>query len=259
MKFLFITHNTSLSGAPKTMLFFLHELKNEGHEFDVIALDGGALESQFSSVASAFFSVNSFSKRINYDLKSRIYKKLFNKKFESEYTNFVNKISSRHYDFIYVNTIVSLNLGIQLRKLMGVKLLLHLHELSTVIDEYVPDLKDKDLYVDQYIVPSTLNKKCLIDDFRIDENKIEVVESVSEIDFSATNSKKQTNEFSVLMTGGAYWRKGDDLFIQIAKKVNSINSTIKFYWVGYSSEERKRVNQYDIKKTNLTDTVFFKP
>jgi glycosyltransferase involved in cell wall biosynthesis len=150
-----------------------------------------------------------------------------------------------------------LGLGIELKNKMGVKLLLHLHELSTVIDEYVPDLKDKDNYIDHYIVPSSLNKKCLMDEFLISDKKIDVIESVSEIDCSSSNIRTSRNEFRVLMTGGAYWRKGDDLFILIAKKVYSINPNIKFYWIGHSSEERKRVNQYDIKKMDLTNTVFF--
>ena len=92
MNFLFITHDTSLSGAPKTMLLFFKELVKLGHKFDVITLGEGELENEYRCIATNFFSVGKLSRHFNYDIKSRIFKKFFNKDFISEYSLFSSGI-----------------------------------------------------------------------------------------------------------------------------------------------------------------------
>ncbi len=47
-KILVITHDTSLSGAPKSLVLFLEELKNFGYEVSTLVLiAGGGLEQRF--------------------------------------------------------------------------------------------------------------------------------------------------------------------------------------------------------------------
>ena len=59
------------------------------------------------------------------------------------------------------------------------------------------------------------------------------------------------------MCGGAYWRKGDDLFMLLANQICNLYSDIHFYWLGNMSIERERVNRYDIKKMGIADNVHF--
>jgi glycosyltransferase involved in cell wall biosynthesis len=67
--------------------------------------------------------------------------------------------------------------------------------------------------------------------------------------------KKTENVKNVVMCGGAYWRKGDDIFIQVASEVIKKLSNTHFYWVGYFSKERYRVNTADIEKLNLSKNI----
>jgi glycosyltransferase involved in cell wall biosynthesis len=253
---LVITHDTSLSGAPKSLLLSLEELSKRDISITVVAIKGGGvLESRFKACSRKYYRLDILSKAIDYSIKSRIRFLLFRKPFSSEYTTLISSIASQYFDYIYANTVVSLSLGIEFSKKSSTKLILHVHELSTVIQEFCPQLYNYVSEITLFIVPSLLNKKCLIDEYLIPEHKIEVIREASDFFFNGVKHSHAT--INILMSGGAYWRKGDDLFIQIAKRLVSFNPLFRFYWVGYSSEERKRVNNSDVCKLGLTNHVFF--
>jgi glycosyltransferase involved in cell wall biosynthesis len=127
------------------------------------------------------------------------------------------------------------------------------HELKTVIDEFRPDLTKIDRYISHYIVPSFLNKDTLVIHFNISPTKITVIRETTVL--PECKIKKTENVKNVVMCGGAYWRKGDDIFIQVASEVIKKLSNTHFYWVGYFSKERYRVNTADIEKLNLSKNI----
>lgn len=253
---LVITHDTSLSGAPKSLLLLVEELVNRGIDITVIAIvGGGVLEPRFKACSSTYYRLDLISKEVHYSLLARIRFALFGTPFSSAYSRLLAFISNQSFDFIYANTVVSLPVGLQLTKKMRAKLLLHVHELSTVIQEFCPQLRDYVSEIDLFLVPSQLNKTCLIEEYSIPKHKIEIVREASDFSYSGVPQSHAT--INVLMSGGAYWRKGDDLFIQVAKRLVHQNPNFRFYWVGFSSPERKRVNTSDIAKLGLTNNVFF--
>ena len=252
---LFLTHDTSLSGAPKTMFLFLEELKIKGYTIDVISLKGGALENDFKKIARNYKCLDVYSKEYTYDIKSRILRLLFKKPILSAYDKIYQEILSEKYDLIYANTIVTLKFGVELKKQLSIPLISHVHEMHTVISEFCPDIKKYEKDVSLFIVPSEINKRCLKETHGIVSTKIEVLRSVSILknNFTVVKNKIQT----VMMSGGAYWRKGDDVFIQIANKVLNKYKEVQFKWYGNISPERRRVNVLDLKNLNIEKFVEF--
>ena len=252
-----ITHDTSLSGAPKSLVLMLEELHKQGIEITTIAIKGsGPLEPRFQKNAKQYFNFEKIENSKDYSIKNRLKRILFKKPIVSEREKFTNCINSQRFDFIYANTISALKTGIRFFYNEKVPFILHVHELKTVIDEFVPNLKEYDHKIIHYIVPSELNKNTLIDHFQINETKISIVRETSTL-ISVKKPKINDNRLKIIMCGGAYWRKGDDLFVQIAAKVIEQIKNSDFYWIGHISDERLRVNLADAEKLNITDHIHF--
>ena len=255
---LLITHDTSISGAPKSVLLIFEKLVEKGFQITTVAIKGGgALEKRFEDISSKYYRLDKLSKDIEYSFKNRFKKKILGIPFSSEIESLKQKISSEKFDYIYCNTIVSLNFASCFFKNYNKKFIIHIHELNTVIDEFCPNLNDFKNIIDLFIVPSELNKNCLVENFSISENKIKVIREVSDIKKNKIKSNIDKNKINILMCGGAYWRKGDDLFILIADAILKKNKNFNFFWVGYQSEERKRVNNADLIKLGIKNNVHF--
>jgi glycosyltransferase involved in cell wall biosynthesis len=254
---LLIVHDTSLSGAPKSILLLFEELRLQGFQISTLSINGGgALEERFINLSNFYQRLDILSRTRENTLINRFNRRFLGVDKVSDYDQLLLNVSKLNFDYIYANTVVSLNLGVYFKRLIKVPLILHVHELKTVIDEFQPDINKYDSEIDVYIVPSHLNKSCLIDFYLIPSEKIHVIREVS--DFVLLNNKISISDTkNVLMCGGAYWRKGDDLFIQTAKKVLEKDPLFKFYWIGNQSSERKRINQADLEKLGITDSVFF--
>lgn len=257
---LFITHDTSRSGAPKSLLLFLNQLYLEGWEFSTISLKGGGeLEEEFRKISKNFFVYEKFKNKPDYTLKSRILRKIINKKILSEEENFIHSLSKHNFKLIYGNTIGTIYLAKKINNFINSEIIIHIHELKTVIDELCKNESYIKTGIKKYIVPSFLNMKCLENEYGINKDKIFLIRECSKINYNNKKHVKSTNKFRVLMCGGAYWRKGDDIFIQIANLVLKAIKNIEFIWVGHISDERKRVNKADILKLEIENNVFFIP
>jgi glycosyltransferase involved in cell wall biosynthesis len=255
---LLLTHDTSLSGAPKSILLVFEQLVKKGINLTTLAITGGGeLEERFQKISNNYYRLDTIPKNKVYSFASRLKRKLFGTPILSAYESFIDGVSATEFDFIYCNTIVSLQLGLILKEKTHCKLILHVHELKTVIDEFCPLLKDYDAWIDVYIVPSELNKKCLVENYTIPPNKIHVIRETSDFKGIVSRTKFSDSTINVLMCGGAYWRKGDDLFVLIANAILKKDKRFRFHWVGHLSNERKRVNEADITKLGIKDFVHF--
>lgn len=251
---LVITHDTSLSGAPKSLLLILKELKLKGYEITTIAIKGsGALERDFIKVSINYYNLENYNTQKIYNISNRLNRLLYKIPILSEKEKLLNLINDKKFDCIYANTINSIDLVIKSFLINDTPIVLHVHELKTVIDEFRPDLTKIDPYISHYIVPSFLNKDTLVTHFTISPTKISVIRETTVI--PECKIEKTENVQKVIMCGGAYWRKGDDLFIQVASEVIKKLPNTHFYWVGYFSKERFRVNTADIEKLNLSKNI----
>lgn len=254
---LLLTHDTSLSGAPKSILLIFEQLIKKNYSITTIALKGGGkLEHRFRQISTRYYRLDEKSTFTSYTVSNRLKKKLLFIPILSDYEKCLQEISTTKFDLIYCNTIVCLTLGQVFKEKIRCKFILHVHELATVIEEFCPSLSKYDDKVDLYIVPSELNKKCLLEKYHISQNKIQIIRETTDVN-EKNKIKKNSPFIRVLMCGGAYWRKGDDLFVLIAHAILKKDNRFRFYWVGHLSVERRRVNLADIEKLGLTDFVFF--
>jgi glycosyltransferase involved in cell wall biosynthesis len=256
---LLITHDTSLSGAPKSVLLVFEELRKRGCSLITVAIQGGGgLESRFKQISNQYYRLDVLSRKPSYTFVNRIKRKITGKSILSPYDDLIAVLSIKSFDYLYANTVLSLDFALVLKRILGCPLVLHVHELKTVIDEFQPELSRYDHEIALYFVPSKLNQHCLENDYGLPSKKIHLVREASEFVQSKVNEQHRFSlKTIVLMCGGAYWRKGDDLFIQVANQVLKKDPFYEFYWIGKQSPERKRVNSSDISKLGIKDSVFF--
>lgn len=241
------------TGAPKVLLLFIKWLKqnNKGVHVSVLALNGGALELDFRNNSDVFFdgirsSNSNFLNKIKGDLG--ISKGVL-----------VKEIAKNNYDVIYANTIVSLPIAISLGKLINTsKILLHLHELNTVIQSKLPDFKNYIHGIDKIIAVSNLTANNLVVNYNVPKNKIKVIYEFSD-DKKKLPDKNPSKTFTVGGSGWVYWRKGPDLFLQVAFLINKKypDANIKFVWVGSLQGDEKIMIESDIQKCGLHSCVSF--
>jgi glycosyltransferase involved in cell wall biosynthesis len=99
--------------------------------------------------------------------------------------------------------------------------------------------------------------KNLNDNWGVNPQINQMVYPCSEMKIHKDNKKDKC--FEVGASGSMQWRKGDDLFIQVANyiKIRYPEVKIKFTWVGYLNNLQRSLIESDLEKANLKDTVFF--
>ncbi|CAH8295344.1 glycosyltransferase involved in cell wall biosynthesis [Mariniflexile fucanivorans] len=263
-RFLFITHETSRTGAPMVMLLFIKWLQDNKPEVlvDVLALKGGSLEADFQANCNTYYNYALSIKKEGMPFAKRILKKLgvytpLNKK-----EVFISNVSSIGYDIIYANTIISIPMSIDIKygspksKIIG-----HIHELEVMIKNMLPNLNCFLPDIEMVIVPAKLVKANLLKNWKIDESQIKVVYECAFKDCSVSKieKKKETHSFIVGASGTVDWRKGYDLFVLVARyiKAQQPSAVIVFKWVGRLSKQVANIIDEDLNKMGLSDRVTF--
>lgn len=260
-KLLIITHEASRTGAPLVMLHFLGWLKVNKPDVmvDVLALKGGGLEREFKSNCNKYYNYQNFINPQKASFVRRVLLKLKWIKKPDAGSLFLEKMSKENYDLIYANTIVSLPIASKIISSNSTsKLIAHVHELNAIIREGLPSFKSLSKSVNRFIAPSQLVKNNLIDNWSINAENIDVVYECAKIKVNSLNNKKD-KVFTVGASGTVHWRKGHDVFLQIARYINSNypDYTIKFEWVGRIPENEKIILEEDLRKLDLNERVVF--
>lgn len=260
-KILFISNNATRTGAPYVLLLFLKWLKNENKniEIDVLVLEGGDLLDDLKKVANVCYTYNDIL--IKKSFGNRLYSYLLYKinKKNTRKNRYIKRIAGQKYDIIYANTIASVTFATLLKKhcINRPKLIVHIHELNTTIKEYLPNFNEYIPYIDSFISVSKLVMQHLNTDWGINPLKNHLVYAFS--DKKAVKEEGNKKVFEVGASGMVNWRKGDDLFIQVANylKIRYPEIKIKFTWVGQLYNQQKNIIEADLQKANLKETVFF--
>jgi glycosyltransferase involved in cell wall biosynthesis len=261
-KILFISHESALSGAPRSLLYFLEWLKINLPTFEIHTLvlkSQDPINNAFQQLSDFYFDFTSVSNYPEYSLRKRLMRLLTRKTIVSDRERLLHQLAANNYDLIYANTVVSLPIALELRKLHPTtKVLLHVHEMATAIQQLLPSFENHLHHIDYFIAASELVKEHLVTFFGCAPEKISRVYECSDIHLTgkqiqlpASTSKK------VIMIGGAYWAKGDDVFLLVAKEVIKRDPSVHFYWLGGMSLERLTVNQGDIIKLEIQENVHF--
>lgn len=259
MNILAITHSTSNTGAPKVCLNTLRYLKKKINKLNIVTVSlesSLSLEKSFIDCSNSYITLDKLSKKHDYSLINRIKSKLKNKKIDTDYDLAFKFLYSQDFQFIYANTIASLKLAYELKmKNSCVKIILFIHELPTVIEQLCPDFINYIKQVDLIVYISEFNRNYIENYYRYNhKNYIEILPFT----FSENSYKKKSKKIkNVVMMGSVHWRKGDDIFIQVARKVLAVKEDVNFYWIGSISNYHKSIIDSDIEKLKIKDKVFF--
>ena len=259
-KILFISHDASRSGAPLVLLYLLKWLNSQTKniQFDVLLIKGGAIASDFEKECANTFIFSEIHKPLKFSevIINFFFSKLGIKQKEKQ-KDFFKKIASNNYDLIYANTVVSLPVAVKIKnKYPNAKLLVHIHELNTVIKMIQPNFSRYTNVVDKFIAVSHQVKNNLIYNYDIDKNLIDVIYEFGIVNENVVS--KDNKIFTIGASGKVDWRKGDDIFIQVANYINKNypQAKMKFVWVG-NNLNNKYIIEGDIKKLGLKEVVSF--
>ncbi len=263
MKILFITHDTSRTGAPYVLLQFMSWVKENKKEvfIDCLALKEGSIIEEFKKNSHNFYSLKSW---LN---KYRVLNFLLRQLNHLLRTNFLisdsvvfKKLGLGKYDLIYANTAVTAQAGISIKSYSGgkSKVLVHIHELPLIINLLIPDFNEVAPLVDHFLAVSKLTEDSLKKFWNISPARITQIYAFSVLRGELVSPALKPY-FVVCAAGYVHWRKGDDVFLQVARIVteNNPDKNIVFKWVGEIPFKEKLILEQDIKKLGLQDKVIF--
>lgn len=236
---LFISHDASRSGAPNVLLSVLKEVKrrNPLMNISLICLNGGVLLPEFKRYATVCLLEDN-KKGINRLLPWSLRRKLTSKHLHQF-------IKSKNWDFIYANTIVSLDTAIKAKEISGANILLHVHEMEKSF-RYYNITKEMFAKVDRFIAVSSTVVSSLIN-YDISKDIIKVVRPfsanldnntiINNINIPNVNN----DDFVIGFAGIGSYRKGADFFPLLVHNFTTKHPNVKakFIWVG-------QVDQLDI-------------
>ncbi|WP_417857398.1 glycosyltransferase [Xanthomarina gelatinilytica] len=262
MKILFITHDTSRTGAPMVLLHFLKWLKENktGVVMDVLALQEGGMQQEFINVSHSFFDYRDLTKKEELTFFQRISLRINLLKKASKEDFLIRDLAQKNYDFVYANTIVSLPIGREIVKLSSKALLIaHIHELDTVIKQQLPSIEDYLPFTHKVIVPSKLVADSLNENWNFPSEIINTVYECAHNLETAIHPVVSKPSFTIGASGFVHWRKGYDIFIQLARYIvkNYKAANIYFVWVGRINKDTKYIIDEDLRKLGIKDRVNF--
>ncbi len=262
-KVLFIGHDASRTGAPLLLLEVVRWLKyNSEISPHFLLLKGGDLEEEYKSLGPVdFISTGKTLPKYN-----QILKKIGLLK-ENKIT-LAERYPEDEFPIIYANTIATLgcirDLACENRKIIH-----HIHELSYITESFttVDNFKEISLKTNLYIAASRSVKQYLIDTINICQEKVMVIHEfpistaigkVSSRDLVRVELGIPKEAFVIGMCGWPQWRKGPDLFVQIANIVinKKRRDNAYFIWLG-GSKETHVAYEYDLAKLNIESKCFF--
>ena len=261
LKVLFISHDASRTGAPMLLLNFLRWFKeNTDIPFEILLGRGGELEQDFAALAptSVFYKGGEHPETIQrHNILRRITRRLG---INEPGARIRHKLAGADIGLIYSNTSTNGNI-LQALSWLKCPVISHIHELNYSLDFH----SDKFDYVKErtthFIACSQAVKDNLVNRYNISPDDVSVIYEF--IPFAAAPQhllRRELNlpedSFIVGSAGTRHWRKGPDLFIQLACRVRSkLDAPIHFVWLGGGDKEQRNAVDRDIAKTGLGTSV----
>jgi glycosyltransferase involved in cell wall biosynthesis len=259
---IFLTHETSRTGAPLMLLYFMEWIRAQypTTHMTTLSLKKGSLSESFEQVSDVFCELETLQEPSgNKIISTRIASKFWKSNTRSSLTTFLAKQGVTEVDTIYSNTVGTIPLALKLKQhFQDSKWVAHIHELQVIMQQICPDFNEYRPYIDRFIAASEIVKNNLIQQWLVPNNKVTRVYECSKVK-AISKTTKAKEHFIIGGSGEAHWRKGSDLFVQIAMFINRKfpNKKLKFIWVGSVSKNERIILEEDIRKCGLEDVVEF--
>ncbi len=264
-KILFITHQTSKTGAPLVLLFLMKWIRKQSSNIEIHlhSLSEGIIKDEFKNESDHYYPPQSeiskgIVKRLYFFLGRRLLGIDLRKRFDD---GFYCKMAAGGFDLIYANSVVSAEAGVLIKKESSAncKLIVHVHELETIIATEVPDFKNLIPNINRFIAVSNLVRINLVENHGISDDKIDLIHECADPVLDYSKRDKGENKFIAGASGSVNWRKGDDVFIQVARYIENHfhELPIYFIWVGGVTEKQQIIINEDLKKLGIQNRVKF--
>lgn len=262
---MFIGHDAGRSGAPFVLLHLIRWLreKHPNAAFDVLLLRGGELESEYRQVAEVFVvPADGDASMLGRGVR-RLRRRL--DRGRSIHSHGLPPFS-RLYDVVVGNTIATLEY-LEYFKTRGLRTVCWMHELEFVISSMFTRERFLELSrsIDCFItasraVDTTLRQFGVTTESRV-VYEISPGWPAVEVDAAEVRRELGFPDDCFLVGGGGNieWRKGTDLFLQIAVIVSKTERDIRFVWVGGadpSTTDYLRI-VHDLKRMSAADKIVF--
>lgn len=234
-KILFISHESSLTGAPVLLINLLRLLKKRNEfEFEILLARGGPLEADFKALAKTGVlksKTYSAEKRFLYRVKNYVLY-LWKLKEWRSYT--------KNFDIIFSNTITNGGLLDKIN-VHHLPVIVYVHELESIIRTYESDAQLSLSCADKIAVPSGAVSENLVRNHSVPKEKIFRLDYF--FPFRAVQQTKEAvrlemmkhfsidGKFLVVSMGTATHRKGFDLFMEVCNLLKH-DPEIFFIWLG---------------------------
>jgi glycosyltransferase involved in cell wall biosynthesis len=262
---LFISHDASRTGAPIIFLNFLRWFKeNTSIPFKILLRNGGSLESEFLALAPVLVLNQQHSKTLSQKFLSRL-------GIHQSSNSLQYFLGDEAIGLIYSNTVTNHEV---LNNLTGLEcpVISHVHELEYWIYRTgINNFNATRTLTSHFIACSDAVKDNLINNHDISSDSISTVHAfvpikTLQLEAALKECKEIRNQlkipqdaFIVGASGTVDWRKGPDLFVQLARTVHSQqpNTPIYFLWIGGNDSLSFFELQYDITKLGLEHYIRF--
>lgn len=239
---LLISHGNHRTGAPISLLNFARILKNNGYDLLILAKTDGELTPEFEKLGEVLIWDIPWSYEPN-PIK-RISNRLFRNN-DLRKKKILKKISQSNIELVINNTITNGDILSALSHL-NLKTVTWVHEMEIVIRifDVQPNnlVKDTFCFSHSYLAASQAVKDNLVEKHKVAADSIYVIYEI--IDNLENNNAdpipedvqkmKTSDAFLIGGCGQNGWRKGTDLFLQVAKQLITDHPELpfKFIWIG---------------------------
>jgi len=262
---LFIGHDANRAGAPMILLHFLQWLKENNSQFksDLLLFQSGELEAEYRKAVDVYVLPEGKTKN-PFKRGARFLKKKF--KLAPGLPKRTPLV--KNYDVVLGNTVISLEY-LKSYKQKGCRTICWLHELEFAVNTFSKEkfiaLAD---YVDCFLVVSRAVEN-MLRQFGITK-EIHLVYGFSKTGAAQADEKEieavknelgiPPDAFIVGGSGTVEWRKGTDVFLQVARRLSAVHNNFYFVWVGGKSPHSNveyNLIKHDFERLNLSERVIF--
>lgn len=266
---LFVSHEASRTGAPMMFLHFLRWLKaNTEIDFEILLLAGGPLSDEFAAVAP-ITRVEALGTSARSYLEAGLARaglpQLGDRMKVTRSRQAVEHL--RGFDALYLNSTTS---AMALRILPEIPpvVVSHVHELDAAFRYWFPEQERKAMlaHTTRYVSCAGVVAANLIGGWRVPRNAVAthyefIVPPVTDPQAAVEARAALGIPSTATVIGGAgsvIWRKGPDLFLQVAATIRRRRPDldVHFVWVGGASDE-KVPTRIDAERMGIADRVHF--
>ncbi|MFD2786675.1 glycosyltransferase family 4 protein [Hymenobacter rubripertinctus] len=261
---LFIGHEATLTGAPFTQLHLINWIrKNTDHEVVLLLMWGGGLEAEFAKLAEVHVLEQG---KPAVTIRERALAKL-DRLTQYRRKQMVRSIARRKPDMLFANSAVSLALAVEMKAALHIPLVMNVHELENSFFFLSKEEFSKNTAQVDFFIPGSYAVKEYFATFcPIPAERVGVVYDFIESEVRGTSTAHDIRHAHgipaeaklVGAIGSLIWRKGADLFIQVARHVLRTDPDVYFVWVGgQPSDYHYKELVRDIRLIGLTDRILF--